>query len=228
MSIVAEEMGSCTTRQPVPAAVVSHRSGAALPRFVAGVRVGLPLRFVPVRAAPRHSERHLARLPERLLLARRRLAPARWLGDQQGSAVYQKLERGPADGVADIEQATGESFPALFADSGSALYMDNSGFAAGRGTGQHALHVAQPAAAVGAPVRDVERRIRRSARVAAPHLPRHTRFFAVGAAPRDDDLLSTQHANDRGAGDDRILWPRRRQHSARHSVHSWRSSSFLS
>lgn len=50
---------------------------------------------------------------------------ARWLGDQQGSAVFQKLERGPADGIADIEQATGESFPALFARFGLGLYVDS-------------------------------------------------------------------------------------------------------
>jgi hypothetical protein len=50
---------------------------------------------------------------------------ARWLGDQQGSAVYQKLERGPANGAADIEQATGESFPTLFARFGLGLYVDS-------------------------------------------------------------------------------------------------------
>ena len=50
---------------------------------------------------------------------------ARWLGDQQGSEVFQKLERGPSDGIADIEQATGESFPTLFARFGLALYVDS-------------------------------------------------------------------------------------------------------
>ena len=50
---------------------------------------------------------------------------ARWLGDQMGSGVYRQLERGPADGVADIEQATSRSFPALFADFGLALYTDS-------------------------------------------------------------------------------------------------------
>jgi hypothetical protein len=49
----------------------------------------------------------------------------RWLGDQFGSGLYQKLERGPADGVADIEQATGQSFPSLFANFGLALYTDS-------------------------------------------------------------------------------------------------------
>jgi hypothetical protein len=50
---------------------------------------------------------------------------ARWLGDQMGNGVYRQLERGPADGVADIEQATSRTFPALFADFGLALYTDS-------------------------------------------------------------------------------------------------------
>lgn len=49
----------------------------------------------------------------------------RWLADQAGTGIYRQLERGPADGVADIEQAMGESFPALFADFGLALYTDS-------------------------------------------------------------------------------------------------------
>jgi hypothetical protein len=50
---------------------------------------------------------------------------ARWLGDQMGSGVYRALERGPSDGIADIEQATARSFPGLFADFGLALYTDS-------------------------------------------------------------------------------------------------------
>ena len=50
---------------------------------------------------------------------------AHWLGDQQGSSVYGKLERGPSNGIADIEQATGQGFPALFANFGLALYTDS-------------------------------------------------------------------------------------------------------
>jgi hypothetical protein len=49
----------------------------------------------------------------------------RWLVDQGGTGVYRKLELGPAGGVADIEQATGQPFPALFADFGLALYTDS-------------------------------------------------------------------------------------------------------
>jgi hypothetical protein len=49
----------------------------------------------------------------------------RWLGDQVGAGIFKKLERGPANGVANIEQATGQSFPALFANFGLALATDS-------------------------------------------------------------------------------------------------------
>ncbi len=136
---------------------------------------------------------------------------ARWLGDQQGSAVFQKLERGPADGIADIEQATGESFPTLFARFGLGLYVDShSRFAPLRRTRQHALHLAQPAAALGQTIRDIRRRLGRPARVATPHLPRHPRLVALGAPPRDHHLLPAQHADDSGAGHAGVLGSRRR------------------
>ena len=50
---------------------------------------------------------------------------ARYLGDQFGSGVYRQLERGPAGGVAAIEQASGQTFPVLFANFGLALYTDS-------------------------------------------------------------------------------------------------------
>jgi hypothetical protein len=50
----------------------------------------------------------------------------RWLGDQMGgSGFFRQLERGASGGVADIEQATGQSFPTLFANFGLALYTDS-------------------------------------------------------------------------------------------------------
>ncbi len=48
----------------------------------------------------------------------------RWLADRT-PGLYRALERGPSGGVADIEQATGQSFPSLFADFGLALYTDS-------------------------------------------------------------------------------------------------------
>jgi len=49
----------------------------------------------------------------------------RWLGDQFGGGLYRQLERGPSNGISDIESATGQSFPSLFADFGLALYTDS-------------------------------------------------------------------------------------------------------
>jgi hypothetical protein len=50
---------------------------------------------------------------------------ARWLGDQMGSAVYKKLSKSTANGAADIEQATGQTFGTLFANFGISLYTDS-------------------------------------------------------------------------------------------------------
>jgi len=50
---------------------------------------------------------------------------SRWLGDQYGSPVYQKLEHGPSNGISDIQQATGANFNALFGRFGVSLYTDS-------------------------------------------------------------------------------------------------------
>jgi hypothetical protein len=50
---------------------------------------------------------------------------ARWLGDQMGSGVYKQLERGPSNAFTDVQQVTGQTFPALFANFGLALYTDS-------------------------------------------------------------------------------------------------------
>lgn len=49
----------------------------------------------------------------------------RWLGDQMGSAIFRKLDANTLTGVANIENASGQSFPVLFADFGLALYTDS-------------------------------------------------------------------------------------------------------
>ena len=49
----------------------------------------------------------------------------RWLGDQFGTGIYKQMERGPANGLADIEQVTGQSFLSLFSDFGLSLYTDS-------------------------------------------------------------------------------------------------------
>lgn len=50
---------------------------------------------------------------------------ARWLGDQFGASVYRHLDESGAIGVANIESATGQSFPSLFSDFGIALFADS-------------------------------------------------------------------------------------------------------
>jgi hypothetical protein len=50
---------------------------------------------------------------------------AHWLGDQMGSTVYKQLERGPANALTDVQQVTGQTFPALFANFGLSLYTDS-------------------------------------------------------------------------------------------------------
>ncbi|OYV72441.1 MAG: hypothetical protein B7Z72_04770 [Gemmatimonadetes bacterium 21-71-4] len=52
-------------------------------------------------------------------------ALVRWLGDQFGDSVFRRIEQTSATGVASIESATGQSFPALFSDFGLALYTDS-------------------------------------------------------------------------------------------------------
>ena len=49
----------------------------------------------------------------------------RWLGDQMGAGIYRKLDGSALTGVANIENATGQSFPALFSDFGLALFTDS-------------------------------------------------------------------------------------------------------
>ena len=49
----------------------------------------------------------------------------RWLGDQFGNAVFRKLDQTGVTGVANIEHATAQPFPPLFADFGLSLVTDS-------------------------------------------------------------------------------------------------------
>ena len=49
----------------------------------------------------------------------------RWLGDQQDSLVYGKLDQTSNTGVANIQVASGTSFPTLFGEFALALYTDS-------------------------------------------------------------------------------------------------------
>lgn len=49
----------------------------------------------------------------------------RWLGDQFGTGVFRKLLKTTTNGVANVEQATGQTFGTLFANFGVSLYTDS-------------------------------------------------------------------------------------------------------
>ncbi len=49
----------------------------------------------------------------------------RWLGDQQDSLVYGRLDQTSSTGVANIQAASGTSFPTLFGEFSLALYTDS-------------------------------------------------------------------------------------------------------
>ncbi len=49
----------------------------------------------------------------------------RWIGDQFGTSAYKKLEKGPADGLVNIAQASGQSFPTVMGNFGLSLYTDS-------------------------------------------------------------------------------------------------------
>ena len=49
----------------------------------------------------------------------------RWLGDQMPAGFYRKLDQNVVTGVANIESASGQSFPTLFANFGLALVTDS-------------------------------------------------------------------------------------------------------
>ena len=48
-----------------------------------------------------------------------------WLGDQMPAGFYRKLDENTATGVANIESASGQSFPSLFANFGVSLFTDS-------------------------------------------------------------------------------------------------------
>jgi hypothetical protein len=49
----------------------------------------------------------------------------RWLGDQEDSTVYGRLDQTSLTGVPNVENATGASFPTLFGEFSLALYVDS-------------------------------------------------------------------------------------------------------
>jgi hypothetical protein len=49
----------------------------------------------------------------------------RWLADQMGTGILKKLDQNSLTGVANIESASGQAFPSLFANFALALYTDS-------------------------------------------------------------------------------------------------------
>ena len=49
----------------------------------------------------------------------------RWLGDQMGTGIFKKLDQNTLTGVANIESASGQPFPSLFANFGLSLFTDS-------------------------------------------------------------------------------------------------------
>jgi len=48
-----------------------------------------------------------------------------WLGDQMGTGIFKRLDQNTLTGVANIESASGQPFPTLFASFGLSLYTDS-------------------------------------------------------------------------------------------------------
>ena len=126
MSIVAEELGSVHYEQQCPPPSCRTNPAQLFPDSSQG--------FI---ASMLYDSYQYARLPDTASITLSDDGSAgiswrggawllsRYLGDQFGGNVYRQLEHGPSGGVAAIEQATGQSFPALFANFGLALYTDS-------------------------------------------------------------------------------------------------------
>ena len=126
LSIIAEELGSIYFEQKCPAPSCRTNSAQLFPDSSQGFVQSMlgdsyAYAFFPDTASiTLHSDDQLGfdwRGGAWLLM--------RWLGDQVGPGFYKNLERGPSNGVLDIQQAAGQSFPVLFANFGLALYTDS-------------------------------------------------------------------------------------------------------
>jgi hypothetical protein len=126
LSIVSEELGSIYYEQKCPAPACRTNSAQLFPDSSQGFVQSLlgdsyAYAFQPdTSSITLHSDDQLGfawRGGAWLL--------ARWLGDQVGPGFYRNLEKGPSNGILDIQQASGQSFPVLFANFGLALYTDS-------------------------------------------------------------------------------------------------------
>lgn len=127
LSLVAEELGSRYYEQKFPPPTGRTSPSQLFPDssqgFIAGV-LGDSYRYLlrpDTASLTLHSDDENGfawRGGDWLLL--------RWLGDQKGEdGFFHRLEQTTRTGIANIEAAAGESFPALFGDFGLALYTDS-------------------------------------------------------------------------------------------------------
>ena len=134
---------------------------------------------------------------------------ARWLGDQMGSTVFRQLERGPSNALTDVQQVTGQTFPALFAQlRNCAQYRQPAGLAPQHGAGGEPLRQPQHEAAVGTRVRD-GRTAGISAAESGAAVSDNVRHVAIHSAAGHDDVQPARHGNC-GDGHDSILRAGRR------------------
>ncbi len=126
LSIIGEELGSIYYEQKCPPPACRTNSAQLFPDSSQGFVQSLladsyEYAFLPDTASiTLHSDDELGfnwRGGAWLLM--------RWLGDQVGPGFYRNLEKGPSNGILDIQQAAGQSFPVLFANFGLALYTDS-------------------------------------------------------------------------------------------------------
>ncbi len=127
LSLVAEELGAAYYESRYPGAAGRSYPGQLLPDsaepFLASAMAGTQLYLgeTDTVSLTTHSDADPGvswRGGDWLLL--------RWLGQQKGgNAFYRRLEQEPSAGVAAVEAAAGEAFPALFGDFALALYADS-------------------------------------------------------------------------------------------------------
>ena len=202
LSIVAEELGS-VYRAEVPGDGMSHQPVANLPRFVPGIRCGLFVRLISVRASSRHRERDVAlRRRRRLRVARRRLAPHAMARRPVRDRHLQAARSEYADRRSEHRGHVGKGVSPVVRGLWSlARHRQPARLRADDGAGRRSIRVAQRAAALESAVCDLRRRVGHSAVVSGGIVPDHGRHDDVGDGSGHDVVLPFGHASD---GDDRV------------------------
>lgn len=127
LSIVAEELGSLYYEQKCPGTACRTTPSQMFPDSSQGFIQGLFFDSYLYALLPDTSSLTLNSDSDQTSVAWRGgdWLLMRWLGDQMGSGFYKKLDGSRLTGAANIEAATGQPFPSLFANFGLALYTDS-------------------------------------------------------------------------------------------------------